>query len=206
MSETMKIFEIIPEAARDLTAVFKRNQGTQYSGQSIDDIKQAISPIFAKHKITMTTTALDINREERTTQKGNKQIYTVVKMMYKFYTTDGSCIETTTYGEAFDSGDKSTSKAQTYALKEALQQVFLICVYEKENIQNNDNISIKIPQFATTEQVQKIHELCKSEVITDVKALLDYYSKKRGSEIKNIESMTISEAEHCIKSKSIKNN
>ena len=79
----------------------------------------------------ITSNVLESKREERQTQKGGTLIYTIAKCQFKFYTVDGSFIESIIEGEAMDSGDKSTNKAMSTALKYALMQMFLIPTEEK---------------------------------------------------------------------------
>jgi hypothetical protein len=53
-------------------------------------------------------------------------IYSVIKVRYTFYTTDGSSVESVVVGEAMDSGDKSMNKAMSAAFKYACFQTFCI--------------------------------------------------------------------------------
>ena len=109
----------------------KKNQAQGYSFRGIDDMYNALQPLFKKNAVFITSNVLESKREERQTAKGGVLIYTIAKCQFKFFTTDGSYIESVLEGEAMDSGDKSTNKAMSTALKYALMQMFLIPTEEK---------------------------------------------------------------------------
>src|SRR5581483_10530973 len=81
-------------------------------------------------------TVLDKTREERTSKSGGSLLYTILTVKYTFFTEDGSSFDVTTVGEAMDSGDKSSNKAMSAALKYALFQVFCIPTDEDNDTEN----------------------------------------------------------------------
>lgn len=127
------IYQAISSIMSDVEAIGKnkKNQQQGYSFRGIDDMYNAIQPLFKKHNVFITSNVIESKREERQTAKGGVLIYTIAKCQFKFYTTDGSFIESTLEGEAMDSGDKSTNKAMSTALKYALMQMFLIPTEER---------------------------------------------------------------------------
>jgi ERF superfamily len=127
------IYQAISSIMHDVEAIGKnkKNQQQGYSFRGIDDMYNALQPLFKKHDVFITSNVIDSKREERQTAKGGVLIYTIAKCQFKFFTTDGSFIESTLEGEAMDSGDKSTNKAMSTALKYALMQMFLIPTEEK---------------------------------------------------------------------------
>lgn len=130
---TSKIFEAINNIMQDVDGIGKnkKNQQQGYAFRGIDDMYNVLQPLFKKHHVFISTNIIDSKREERQTAKGGVLIYTIAKCQFKFYTTDGSFIESVLEGEAMDSGDKSTNKAMSTALKYALMQMFLIPTEEK---------------------------------------------------------------------------
>lgn len=74
----------------------------------------------------ISTTIKDVKREERPTRSGGINIYTNILVSFKFFAQDGSYVESELAGEAMDSGDKSTNKALSAALKYCLAQMLLI--------------------------------------------------------------------------------
>lgn len=123
-----KIYVAISETMADIGAVGKNNvnktQGFKYRG--IDAVMNALNPAMVKHKVFCSPEVLEQQREERTTKNGSLLIYSICKIRFRFYTTDGSYIEAVTVGEGMDSGDKATNKAMAIAFKYACFQVFCI--------------------------------------------------------------------------------
>lgn len=103
---------------------YNKTQGFKYRG--IDAVMNALNPAMIKHKIFCTPEVLEQSREERTTAKGASLIYSVCRMRYRFFTTDGSHVDAIVVGEGMDSGDKATNKAMSVAFKYACFQTFCI--------------------------------------------------------------------------------
>lgn len=123
-----KIYAAISDVMADIGAVGKndlnKTQGFKYRG--IDAVMNALNPAMVKHKVFCSPEVLDQQREERTTKSGSALIYSICRIKYRFYTTDGSFVESVTVGEGMDSGDKATNKAMAIAFKYACFQVFCI--------------------------------------------------------------------------------
>lgn len=128
MAEEKKIYEAISNVMAEIGAIGKgkRNntQGFMYRG--IDDVMNALQPALVKHKVFITPIVVKEKREERPSKKGGILFYTRLDVLYRFYTTDGSFVDTKVIGEAMDSGDKATNKAMSIAYKYACFQVFCI--------------------------------------------------------------------------------
>ena len=133
--ESGKIYEAINNVMSEIGAIGKdqknKQQGFMYRG--IDDVMNALQPALIKNKVFIAPEVLNEDREERTTKNGTLLFYTRLTIMYKFYTTDGSFIETKVIGEAMDSGDKATNKAMSIAYKYACFQVFCIPTEEMQD-------------------------------------------------------------------------
>ncbi len=104
----------------------KKNQQQGFKYRGVDDVMNALQPIFAEFLIFCVPRVLDISREERTTKNGGAMTYTVVTVEYIFYASDGSSVSCVVCGEGMDSADKSTSKAMSIAFKYACFQLFCI--------------------------------------------------------------------------------
>lgn len=128
MSEGKLIYEQIPKLVADAEAIGKerKNQQQGFMFRGIDDVMNMCHPLLARHKVFCTTTVLEEHREERQTQKGGTLFYVRLKCLFRFFTTDGSFVESTIIGEAMDSGDKATAKATSIAFKYAMFQ--LLCI------------------------------------------------------------------------------
>ena len=132
MSEDTKtggeIYKLIGRAIGEIGAIAKdkRNpqQGFMYRG--IDQVYNALNPVMAKLGLFITPEILEQRREERQTAKGGALIYTILTIRFTVYAPDGSNVSLSVIGEAMDSGDKSTNKAMSVAMKYAMFQLFCI--------------------------------------------------------------------------------
>lgn len=133
---THLIYEQINLCMKEITAISKDKRNTQGSGfnyRGIDDIYNVLHSILVQHKVFTVPTVVDMKREERTSKSGGTLAYSILTIEYKFYTLDGSFITATMVGEAMDSGDKASNKAQSVAHKYALLQVFAIPTVEEKD-------------------------------------------------------------------------
>lgn len=130
-----KIYEVISAVMEDCGAVGKDSMNPQqhYKYRGIDAVMNALNPAMRKHKLFVAPEVLEQTREERQTSKGGLLIYSIVKVKYTFWTTDGSSVSATVIGEGMDSGDKATNKAMSAAFKYALFQVFCIPTEEMKD-------------------------------------------------------------------------
>lgn len=124
----MRIFEAMAEVMRDVDAIGKnqKNQQQGFKFRGIDDVYNAVHPIFAKHGVFTAPTVLAERAEERQTKSGGNLIYRILTIKYTFFASDGSSFETTVVGEGMDSGDKGANKAMAVAHKYALLQTLCI--------------------------------------------------------------------------------
>ncbi len=123
-----KIYEAITAVMADVGAVEKDGTNTfdRYKYRSIDAVMNAMHPAMARHSVFVTPEVLEQTREDRTSKKGDPMVYSITKVKYTFFTTDGSSVTATVIGEGMDRGDKSMNKAMSAAFKYALFQVFCI--------------------------------------------------------------------------------
>jgi hypothetical protein len=134
-----KIYAQMAAIMADVEAIEKDRKNTQgqgYQFRGIDDVFNAMHPLFAKHKVFPTPTVLSQTREERKANSGGVLIYTILTVNFTFYAEDGSCVEATTVGEAFDSGDKSSNKAMSAAMKYAILETFLVPTIEDKDTES----------------------------------------------------------------------
>lgn len=112
----------------DVGAIEKGRKNAQqgYSFRGIDDAYAAFQPLFVRHGMFVIPTVLKSTREERATKSGGTMTYTTLEVRHTFYAEDGSSLDAITVGEAMDSGDKSSNKAMSAAMKYALLEVFCV--------------------------------------------------------------------------------
>jgi ERF superfamily len=134
MSE-QQIFKLIPKIMAEVKAIEKgrKNQQQNYTFRGIDDIFAAFHDPLARHGVFYVPEVLSREVTERTTSKGSTLIYTTLTIAYTFYAPDGSSVRAVVVGEAMDSGDKSSNKAMSAALKYALLQIFCVPTEEMED-------------------------------------------------------------------------
>lgn len=163
-----RIYEAISSVMAEIGAIGKekKNQQQGFMYRGIDDVMNALQPALVKHKVFIAPNVIEERREERTSQKGGLLFYTRLEVLYKFYTVDGSFIETKVIGEAMDSGDKATNKAMSIAYKYACFQVF--CIPTEEMIDPDADVhqvsSTKPKQESKSKQEKDAGQMSESEI------------------------------------------
>lgn len=140
----MKIYQSIAKVQNELadTGIAKSNdnkaQGYKFRG--IDDVYNSLSKLLPKHNLVILPRVLDRECVERINHKGTALFYTTVNAEFDFVNTeDGSKHTIKTYGEAMDSGDKSTNKAMSAAYKYACFMTFCIPTEGDNDSENNSH-------------------------------------------------------------------
>ena len=201
------IYEAISKVMAEIGAVGKNSKNSQqgFMYRGIDAVMNAINPALVKHKVFVAPEVLEQTREERQTAKGTMLIYSICKIKFRFYTTDGSHIEVVTIGEGMDSGDKATNKAMSVAFKYACFQVF--CIPTEEMVDPDaecHDVAPKRPQDngveapkesnggkkASAKQIE-----CIKSIVQDIDGMLKYYK------IDKIEDLTVAQASAVIAAK-----
>lgn len=103
--------------------------GAKYRFRGIDDAMNEMSPILINNGITVTPRYSELTVSERV--KGDPKEakalrFVTVKGAFTFAAEDGSSVTAEAYGEAMDSGDKATIKAQSVAFRTVLFQQFIV--------------------------------------------------------------------------------
>lgn len=131
MSTPASVYKAIANVSGALakTGISKARDNAQqgYKFRGIDDVYNALAPILVEHGLVILPHVFSREVVERQTQRGGTLFYTTVGADFHFVATaDGSSHIVRTYGEAMDSGDKSTNKAMSAAYKYACMQAFCI--------------------------------------------------------------------------------
>lgn len=127
-SRPLTIYARLAAITRDLGPISKsrRNQEFNYSYRGIDDILNHLNPLLAQHGVVVTVHLLEERAEARTSARGTALRFLRNLYAVRFTAVDGSSHAVQVVGEAIDSQDKATNKANTAALKLALIQTFAI--------------------------------------------------------------------------------
>ena len=123
----------------DAIAKDRNNQQQGYKFRGIDDIYNAVHPLFSKHGVFSVPNVLEDRTEERVTKSGSALIYRVLKIRYDFFAKDGSSIQATVIGEGMDSGDKASNKAMAVAHKYAIMQILSIPTDDLKDPENDSH-------------------------------------------------------------------
>lgn len=123
-----QIHELIGKGMARIGAIGKDSKNTQqgFMYRGIDAVYNALNPVMAELGLFITPEIIDQKREERATKTGSVLTYTILTIKYTVYAPDGSNVQLTVIGEGMDSGDKSSNKAMSVAMKYAMFQLFLI--------------------------------------------------------------------------------
>lgn len=128
----LKVYTAIHGVMSDMAkeGVGKNQKNTQQNFQyrGVDDVMNALAPSLARHGLIIIPHVRTREVTERESRAGGKILHAVLKIDYQFSAAaDGSTIMVgPIYGEAMDSGDKSTNKAMATAYKYACTQTFCI--------------------------------------------------------------------------------
>lgn len=127
----MQVYKSISQIIGELSKIgiskdnVNKMQGYKFRG--IDDIYNALAPLFSKYGVIVFPRVISHSQTERTSKKGDAIFYTIVECEFDFVSADdGSKHVVKTFGEAMDSADKSTNKAMSAAYKYACFQAFCI--------------------------------------------------------------------------------
>lgn len=136
----MSIYRAMPAVMRDVGPVAKARRNAQqgYDFRGIDEVYEAVQLILAKHGIFVVPYVQGQVREERATKDGKGVLtYTILTVDHTFYAEDGTSVVARTVGEAMDSGDKSSNKAMSAAMKYALIESLCIPTREPKDTEND---------------------------------------------------------------------
>ncbi|MCP3680293.1 MAG: single-stranded DNA-binding protein [Gammaproteobacteria bacterium] len=133
-----------------------------YAFRGIDDAYEALQPLLVKHKLIYIPEVIESTREERASKSGGTLIYTILRVKYTFYVQNGDSLVSVVEGEGMDSGDKSTNKAMSGALKYLILQVFCIPTQEKKDSEHDSpEVEPKSDEDKAKEFIERI-EQCKN--------------------------------------------
>lgn len=167
-----------------------KQQGFRYRG--IDAVMNALNPAMIKHKIFCVPEVLEQSREERTTAKGAMLIYSVCRIRYTFFTTDGSSVQAVVVGEGMDSGDKATNKAMAVAFKYACFQTFCI---PTENLMDDPDAETQEPSRKSVTKRDSLLDTLGRELI---RTGYGWGAVTKTYKVESLDDVTDEQLESCI--------
>lgn len=131
MSDKIEVYKSIAaitgKLAREGITKDRKNQQQGFQYRGIDDVYAALSPLLAEHNLCILPRIVSKESAERTSAKGGVLFYNLVTAEFDIVSAiDGSKHTVISYGEAFDSGDKSIGKAMSYAYKAMAFMTFAV--------------------------------------------------------------------------------
>ena len=109
------------------TQEYKEQGRTQYRFRGIDDVLDAVGPVFRTHGVYATPVGTNLISAERyETKSGARMQNVIVEMRYEITGPRGDMRPATTMGQASDAGDKAIPKAQSVAYRDMLCE--LLCI------------------------------------------------------------------------------
>lgn len=151
----LNIYEKLMMITNELSSVAKNLEvgvgQNKYKAVGEADVLKAIKPLEFKYRIysyPYSRKIIDSGIVELTTYKGEikKNIFERIEVVYRFINVDNTSeyIDITTYGDGFDSQDKSVGKAMTYADKYALLKAYKIITGDDPDQHASEEINGKV--------------------------------------------------------------
>lgn len=134
MSEKITVFQAVNKVMRAVDAVGKgeKNQSQGWNFRGIDGVLNAVGPALREHGVIAVPSIEDEIFSTVQTSKGASMNTTKVKMRVRWYGPEGDHFDSVTWGESFDSGDKSAAKAHSVAFRTALIQTLALPTQEPD--------------------------------------------------------------------------
>lgn len=125
-------------------------QGFMYRGH--DDVMNELNPLLSKYQIFFTPRVLERITDQRQTKSGSVMYEVNLLVEYTFWGPAGDSVKASAWGEGTDSGDKSTNKAMTMALKNVLAQTFAVSTAETSSYDSDQHTPVESTGRASAAQ------------------------------------------------------
>ncbi|AZM50741.1 hypothetical protein DMB38_12990 [Streptomyces sp. WAC 06738] len=122
---------------REIRAIGKDSEyddhrNTRYNYRAADTVVQYFGPVTLKHGVNVIPVRTDTSYSTKNTKSGSTMRECSVTVTWHIMGPTGDVIEAQTAGEALDTSDKATTKAQTVALRNLLLNGGLIPTGERD--------------------------------------------------------------------------
>lgn len=124
----MKVNEAIAQVMTHVRGVGKKdfNDHQKFSFRGIDAVVNAVGPALREAGVVVVPNVASADYETVTTTTGKPSTACRIIVNYVFYGPEGDTISCSVAAEAWDSGDKATSKAMSVAFRTALLQALTL--------------------------------------------------------------------------------
>jgi hypothetical protein len=121
---------------RDIRAISKdqlyNQAGTRFNFRGVDTVVNVFGPVTLKHGVNVMSSKVEASYGEKTTAKGTKMRECSVLVTWTIMGPMGDALTLQTMGEALDTADKATTKAQSVALRTLLLGFGLTPTHDKD--------------------------------------------------------------------------
>ncbi|CAM5591861.1 ERF family protein [Streptomyces purpurascens] len=121
---------------RDIRAIGKgelyNQSGTRFNFRGVDTVVNVFGPVTLKHGINVMSTKVEASYGEKATKSGGKMRECSVLVTWTIMGPLGDTLTLQTMGEALDTADKATTKAQSVALRTLLLGFGLTPTHDKD--------------------------------------------------------------------------
>jgi len=147
MTEQPSIYAAFSAAMEEVQAVRKEgfNDSQRYNFRGVDQVVNAVGPIFRKHKIIPVPYHCVAGYRDVLTSTGKPTREVTTTCTYRFYGPAGDYIEAVVPGESLDSGDKGTAKAMSVAYRIVLLQSLCIPTDDRDPDQDSYERAVSAP-------------------------------------------------------------
>ncbi|MBW5420234.1 hypothetical protein GKQ77_01445 [Streptomyces sp. BG9H] len=109
---------------REIRAIAKGEKydsfGTKFNFRGVDTVVNVFGPVTLKHGVNVMSSKVEATYGEKSTKSGGKMRECSVLVTWTIMGPMGDTLTLQTMGEALDTADKSTTKAQSVALRTLL--------------------------------------------------------------------------------------
>ncbi|TBO60077.1 hypothetical protein EYS09_08650 [Streptomyces kasugaensis] len=121
---------------REIRAIAKGEQynggGTRFNFRGVDTVVNTFGPVTLKHGVNVLPVQVEASYRDTTTSKGSKMRECTARVTWLIVGPKGDTLTLQSQGEALDSADKGTAKAQSVALRVLLLTSGLTPTHDKD--------------------------------------------------------------------------
>ena len=205
MNIYQKMLAIETELATVAKSLEIKAGANSYKAVDEGDILRAVKPLENKYGVfsyPKSRTVVESGAIESVDYKGNtkKQLFERIEVVYRFVNIDKpeEYIETTSYGDGIDSGDKSVGKAMTYADKYALMKSYKIATGDDPDREGSNDLGGVNIEKKESKPVQKITNYQKA-MFAELNVNVANVAKRYG--VDDINELTAEQAAYVISAK-----
>lgn len=165
---------------REIRAIAKGEKydalGTKFNFRGVDTVVNVFGPVTLKHGINILPSKVEATYGEKSTKNGGKMRECSVLVTWTIMGPMGDTLTLQTMGEALDTADKSTTKAQSVALRTLLLSFGLTPTHDKDPDADRIERGEAPPRTAASYQ----EEILRPETSRQRLAQINYEIKQAG--------------------------